>query len=259
LVIVEGSLVTDESLQPGKLDLLALEWTSNRTGRFKLFAKMEATAEARGGEYRFASLQTRLPAEVAQRLAGDDTTLSSDRVSFHLLPRLGTPCDLHSLGVLACRILLVGPNLPLAEALDDLLTMSRIFRNRFSDASWNTGTASLHEFVKTGEGGAWAEKLGPHRLVGGRMEHSEAFREVPAVLWWQVIEVIAKLFPGEALGSFCKSYDDFSPRALHETFAEPLAALDSLTVRTRELLFGNPRVNQEILDVVRSVARKPCG
>jgi hypothetical protein len=201
-------------------------------------------------------LQTRLPRELSDWLADGESTLSSDRVTFQLLPRLGTPCDLYSLGVLALRTLISGSGVPLSEALDDLLAMSRLYRNRFSNGNWSTGIASLHEFVKSGEGGAWAEKLGPHRLVRGRISAAEAFREIPAPMWWEVIEFVARLFPGEALGSFCKSYDEFSPRALHEVFTEPLSCLDSLVVRSRDLLFGNPQTNRELLGLIRAVAAR---
>lgn len=256
LVVVEGSLITDEPLQAGRLDLLGLEWMTRKSGRLRLFAKIDVAAGDGAEEYRFSSLQTRLPPDLSEWLADGESTLSSDRVAFHLLPRLGTPCDLYSLGVMALRTLIAGSGVPLSEALDDLLAMSRLYRNRFSHGNWNTGTASLHEFVKSGEGGAWAEKLGPHRLVRGRISVSEAFREIPAAMWWEVMEFVARLFPGEALGSFCKSYDDFSPRALHDVFTEPLSALDSLVVRSRDLLFGNPQTNRELLEVIRAVSVK---
>lgn len=256
LVVVEGSMITDEPLQAGRLDLLGLEWMSRSSGRLRLFAKIDSASGDGVEGYRFSSLQTRLPRELAEWLANGETTLSSDRVAFHLLPRLGTPCDLYSLGVLALRTLVAGPGVSLSEALDDLLSMSRLYRNRFSHGNWNTGTASLNEFVKTGEGGPWAEKLGPHRLVRGRISASEAFGEVPAAMWWEVMEFVARLFPGEALGSFCKGDDDFSPRALHEVFKEPLSALDSLVARSRDLLFGNPQTNRELLEVIRSISAK---
>jgi hypothetical protein len=256
LVVVEGSLITDETLQAGRLDLLGLEWTTRKSGRLRLFAKIDGAAADVAAEYRFTSLQTRLPPELNEWLAEGESTLSSDRVAFQLLPRLGTPCDLYSLGVLALRTLIAGSGVPLSEALDDLLAMSRLYRSRFSNGNWNTGSASLHEFVKSGEGGAWAEKLGPHRLIRDRVSAEEAFREIPAPMWWEVIEFVARLFPGEALGSFCKGYDDFSPRAPHEVFTEPLVCLDSLVVRSRDLLFGNPQTNRELLGLIRTVAAK---
>jgi hypothetical protein len=156
--------------------------------------------------------------------------------------------------VLGLRLLVAGPGVPLAEAVDDLLAMARLFSKRFSHGNWNTGTASLNEFVKTGEGGPWAEKLGPHRLVGGRLTANDAFREIPAPMWWQVLEFVSRLFPGESIGCFCKGYDDFSPRALHETFTEPLAVLDTLLAATRDLMFGNPQLNRELLGIIRRAA-----
>jgi hypothetical protein len=254
LVVVEGALITDERLETGKLDLLALEWHGRSRDRLRLFAKMDGNANSIRGEYRFASLQTRLPEEWVEQFSSGDSSLGTDRVSFQLLPRLGTPCDLYSLGVLSLRLLITGPDASLGETVDDLLRMARLFRQRFSNGNWSTGTGSLNEFVNSGEGGAWAEKLGPQHLVGGRISMEEAFSEIPARLWWQVMEFVSRLFPGEALGSFCESFDDFSPRAPAAAFLEPLACVDRLLVCTREMLFGNPRANKEILEMIRGFA-----
>jgi len=248
---MEGTLLSEETIHAGRLDLLGLEWVLPKLGRLCLYAKIEGKNAEAEGEYRFCSLQTKLPPEVRDWLDSGKNTLSSDRVSFHLLPRIGTPCDLYSLGVIALRVLIHHPD-GLAASVDDLLSLARQYRMRYSNANWSTGTASLPEFAKTGEAGPIVERLGPQWLIANSdVNASDAFREIPAPLWWATIDFVSRLFPGEALDSFCKSHDDFQTRALHEVLVAPIAELESLLGRTRELLFGNPNANRELLKAVQ--------
>jgi len=253
LVVMEGTLLSEEPIHAGRLDLLGLEWTLPRLGRLCLYGKIEGKTAEVEGEYRFSSLQTKLPPELKDWLDGGKGTLTSDRVEFHLLPRIGTPCDLYSLGVIGLRILLYHPD-GLAASLDDLLSLARQYRLRYSNADWKTGTASLVEFVKSGEAGALADRLGPQWLLANSdVTAADALREIPAPLWWATVDFLTRLFPGEALDCFCKSHDDFQPRALHEVLTGPIATLESLLGSTRELLFGNPNTNRELLQAIQQV------
>lgn len=257
LVVMEGTLLSEEPIHAGRLDLLGLEWVLPRLGRLCLYGKIEGKTAEVEGEYRFSSLQTKLPPDLREWLDGGKGTLTSDRVEFHLLPRVGTPCDLYSLGVIGLRILLQHPD-GLAASLDDLLSLARQYKLRYSNANWKTGTASLMEFVKTGEAGAVATRLGPQWLLSNsEVDVADAFREIPAPLWWATIDFLTRLFPGEALDSFCKSHDDFQPRALHEVLGGPIAALESLLASSRELLFGNPNTNRELLRAIQQLKTAP--
>ena len=253
LVVMEGTLLSEEPIHAGRLDLFGLEWLLPRLGRLCLYAKIEGKTAEVEGEYRFSSLQTKLPPELKEWLDGGKGTLTSDRVEFHLLPRVGTPCDLYSLGVIGLRILLQHPD-GLAASLDDLLSLARQYKLRYSNANWKTGTASLSEFVKTGEADAVASRLGPQWLLSNSdVDAAQAYREIPAPLWWATIEFVSRLFPGEALDGFCKSHDDFQPRALHDVLSAPIAALECLLGSSRELLFGNPSTNREVLHAIQQL------
>jgi hypothetical protein len=250
LVVMDGTLLSEEPLHAGRLDLLEMDWVLPRLGRLRLYGRIEGKAET-PGEYRFCTLQTKLQPDVREWLDSGKGGLTSDRVEFHLLPRIGTPCDLYSLGVIGARILFHRPD-GTAPVIDDLLSLARAYRQRYSNANWSTGTASLHEFIKTGEAGPIDERLGPQWLLsGGEVSSSEAFREIPPALWWSAVDFLTRMFPGEALDSFCKSNEDFQPRALPETFTAPVAALEALLVRTRELLFGNPSANRELRQIIQ--------
>lgn len=250
LVVIEGTLLSEEPLRAGARDLLGLEWVLPKLGRLCLYAKIVDNASATGGEYRFRSLQTKLQPEVKEWLDSGTGSLTSDRISFQLLPCIGTPCDLYSLGVIALRILLHHPD-GLAASLDDLLSLARNYRQRYSNANWSTGTASLHEFAKTGEAGPIDAQLGPQWLLANSdISASDGFRDIPPALWWATIDFLTRLFPGEALDSFCKTHEVFQPRALQEVLAAPIAALEALLARTRELLFGNPTANRELRQAI---------
>lgn len=250
LVVMEGTLLSEEPLHAGRLDLLEMDWVLPKLGRLRLYARIEGKTADNHGEYRFFSLQSKLQPEIREWLDSGKGSLTSDRVSFHLLPRIGTPCDLYSLGIIAVRILLHHPD-GLAATVDDLLGLARSYRMRYSNANWSTGTATLHEFVKTGEAGPVAERLGPQWLAPDSDTAADAFREIPASLWWTTIDFISRLFPAEALDSFCKGNDDFQPRAPQEVFTAPIATLETLLVRTRELLFGNPSSNREVRHAIQ--------
>ena len=249
LVVMDGTLLSEEPLHAGRLDLLEMDWVLPKLGRLRLYGRIEGKAET-PGEYRFCSLQTKLQPEVREWLDSGKGSLTSDRVEFHLLPRIGTPCDLYSLGVIGARILFQRPD-GTAPVVDELLSLARAYRQRYSNANWSTGTASLHEFVKTGEAGPIDERLGPQWLLAGEEISSlDAFREIPAALWWSTVDFLTRMFPGEALDSFCKNNDDFQPRAPQETLTAPTAALEALLVRTRELLFGTPYANREVRQII---------
>jgi hypothetical protein len=251
LVVMEGTLLSEEPLHAGRHDLLSMEWVLPKLGRLCIYAKIEGKTSEANGEYRFCSLQTKLQPEVKEWLDSGKGSLTSDRLSFQLLPRIGTPCDLYSLGVIALRILLHHPD-GLAASLDDLLSLARNYRQRYSNANWITGTASLLEFAKTGEAGPIDDRLGPQWLLANSdTSASDAFREIPPALWWATIDFLTRLFPGEALDTFCKSHDDFQPRALHEVLVAPIAALETLLTHSRELLFGNPAVNRELKQAIQ--------
>lgn len=252
LVVIEGTLATEEPLPVGRLDLLVMEWLLPKLGRLRLYCRIEGKLPGGGGEYRFRSLQSKLAPQVLAWLDAEKGTLTADRVPFHLLPRVGTPGDLYALGVVALRILLHHPD-GLAATLDDLLSLARAYRTRHSDGNWGTGMATLHDFVKTGEGGPAADRLHPRWLCPDHQMAAEALQQIPAALWWNVIEFVCRLFPGEVADSFCKNHEDFQPRAPHEVFTAPIAALDTLLVRSRELLFGNPLANREIRHAIRQV------
>jgi hypothetical protein len=90
--------------------------------------------------------------------------------------------------------------------------------------------------------------LGPHRLLREKIAPEAAI--FPADLWWDAISLIIRLFPGIGPDSLCRDFGDAPPLALEKVFAEPLAELEKLLVRSRSLLLVDWNYNREIRSVI---------
>lgn len=245
LVIMEGTLLSEEPLDAGPRDLVEMVWKLPGHGLLRLYATVDGRNNLSRGEYQFRSLQTLLRPEIYELLGSGRGTIASDRVAFHFLPRIGTPCDLYSVGVIGLRILLLHPD-GLSATLGDLLALARKYRTRYGNANWSTGNVTLGEFARTGEAGEVVNRLGPQWLAPDLKIANCAADDIPTALWWDTIDFLSRLFPGIALGSFCKDNDDFESRAPHEAFTAPIAAVEMLLARSRDLLFGSPAANREV-------------
>jgi hypothetical protein len=253
LSVIEGTLQTDESLQASRKDLLELDLRLAKGKRFKVYGNFVAQRPT-AGENRFLSLPLAVPADVLEELERGGMQFS-ERVDFRVLPRLGATCDLFSMGVLSVRAILCGPSRVLAESVDDLLGLVHAYGGTFEASEWDTGSGQLAGFVASEKGVAWRDKLGSICIAEG-ISAEDAAAAIPSRLWWQIIEFIGRLFPGEMPGSFARDFDDFEARAPERVFAEPIEALDGLVQAARSLLFGNPVASREILTVIRGLAAK---
>ncbi|MDB6079293.1 MAG: hypothetical protein JWO82_3040 [Akkermansiaceae bacterium] len=253
LSVIEGTLQTDESLQASRKDLLELDLRLAKGKRFKVYGNFVAQRPT-AGENRFLSLPLAVPPDVIEELERGGMQFS-ERVDFRVLPRLGATCDLFSMGILAVRTLLCGPNRLLAELVDDLLGLVHAYGGTFEASEWDTGSGQLAGFIASDKGAAWRDKLGSICIAEG-ISAEDAAAAIPNQLWWQIVEFIGRLFPGEMPGAFAKDFDDFEARAPERVFAEPIEALDGLVQAARSLLFGNPVASREILTVIRGLAAK---
>ena len=251
LIVIEGTLFTDQLIRPGKLDLFTLEWALPRGGRKQIVCRLEARSANTEAEYRFVSLPTKNVPEVEYIVSNLKQSISSDKIDFLLIPRLGSTCDLYSLAVSCLRVLLTHPD-GLSAMLDDLLGLLHLYKKRIGNNEWQTGMGSLDDFVRSGEAGDVLDRLGPHRMVANsEIDVSDAFKEIPSTLWWTMMSFLLRLFPGECQDSFVSSYDDFQPRAMHEVFRRPLEELEILVEKSRSIIFGDHSANREILRAIR--------
>lgn len=254
--VIEGTLQTDETLECSRKDLLELNLRLTKGRRFSIHGNLMSQRPV-NGEIRFLSFPQKVPDDVMAELERGGVQFA-ERVDFRVIPRLGATCDLFSMGVLAVRTLLSCGAGSLSATLDDLLGLMRAYGATLGAGDWDTGSGQLAVFVASDKGAPWRAKLGPSRLAEG-LTIDDAETAIPERLWWQVVEFIGKLFPGEVPGSFSKDYDDFDNRAPERVFTEPMEALDSLIEHSRTLLLGNPLASREILTVIRGLAARIRG
>ena len=254
--VIEGTLQTDETLECSRKDLLELNLRLTKGRRFAIYGNLMSQRPV-NGEIRFLSLPLKVPDDVMAELERGGVQFA-ERLDFRVIPRLGATCDLFSMGVLAVRTLLSCGASSLSATLDDLFGLMRAYGATLGAGDWDTGSGRLAVFVASEKGAPWRTKLGPSRLAEG-LTIDDAETAIPARLWWQVVEFVGKLFPGEIPGSFSKDYDDFDSRAPERVFADPLEALDSLIEHCRTLLLGNPVASREILTIIRGLSARIRG
>lgn len=240
-VSLEGTLVTTERLATAGSDLLWLR-LALPSGRVDLYARMKAGESAAAEELRFQTLPQRLGAETVASL-NQSLGVPLSNVLFETLPLLTTPCDLYSLGVLGVRTLLVGEELSLPIALDEMLSLAR------KAAPEDESAPSIARRVSAiaAADPERAATLGPHRLL----REPGPMPPFPESLWWEAIALLLRFFPGCGPDSFCRDLGDAPPLALEQIFDEPLMELEKLLLRSRSVLFSDWAANREIGALIR--------
>ncbi len=245
--IVTGTLSTQERLSPGATDLAWLRIDLPGVTA-DLYGVLESAAAMAAGEWRFRSLQQRLPEKVVAALKEREGVPIQD-VAFETLPQLSSPCDLYSLAVLAVRTMLVNGGNTLAVALDEVLSLARQCAVSAKEA------ASLEDRIGAlmDKDKRWLESLGPHRLTREEMSPKTALDLVPREVWLRTLAMIVRMFPGVGPDSACRDLGDAPAAGPHAVYAPVLTDLDRLLVETRSLIMIDWRFNREIHSVVRDV------
>jgi hypothetical protein len=168
------------------------------------------------------------------------------QVQFEIIPVLATPFDLYSLGVLAARTLLVNNQTSLPVALDELHALAH------EVASSHDGKAGLTKRIEVvfGKDESWKESLGPHRVTYDDVKPQAALELVTPSLWWDVLAMMVRMFPGMGPDSTCRDFGHAPPGGLHRVFDQALTDLDNLLVRTRSLIVTDSRFNREVRSVI---------
>jgi hypothetical protein len=167
--------------------------------------------------------------------------------TFEVIPILGSPVDLYSLGVLATRLLLVNGEASLPVAMDEILSLAREVANQHDPQS----PLGLRVRAIVESDPRWMLALGPHRLVWEGLTAEQASEMVPPDLWADVLAMIVAMFPGIGPDSAARDYGDAPAGAQHRVFDRAIADLDRLLLRTRSLIVIDWRYNREIHSVIR--------
>lgn len=163
LVVFSGTLRTPEPLETSRKDLLRLQFKIGGGKRGEFYATLDTLAG--DDEWRFLSYPFIPPEGMDVESMGESGTLF-EKVSFDLFPGVGSTRDLHSLGVLAFRVLFSISGSDLSERLDEFHVMLRRFGGGSDDSQWATGSGRLLDFVNSPAGDKWREKFGPRNVIG---------------------------------------------------------------------------------------------
>ena len=251
-VVLEGTFLSQERLEAAGRDLV---WFRMNAGgsTIDVYARLERTSALAAGEWRFRSVPLQ-PNPAALAALKAEEGLQAGDVPFEHLPLLATPSDLHSLGVLAVRTLLVNARTSLPVALDEVMSLAR-------QVAQEAGRGAKERLgVRVGrilaQDKRWAESLGPQRLVHEAVSAQAAFEVVPADVWCDVLGWVVRMFPGVGPDSFAKDLGDAPPEGLHAVFARPIEELNGLLLRTRSLIVIDWKFNREVHVAIRNSLMK---
>ena len=251
-VVVEATLTAQERLGDDESALLWVQLTLPG-GKVDLYGFHNRSQAMTGGETTFKTLPLSLPkATVAelQSVAGVPFT----GAPFAILPPLSTPCDLYSLAVLALRVFIVNPRNALPQVLDTALSLARhLEEDATSEESLGARIARC-----AAEDPRWLEALGPQHLRHEEIASADALACLPPGLWWDILAIILRFFPGIGPNSFCKGWGSAPSLALDAIFDPPIAEMEHLAIHSRALVALDWSQNREIAEVIRGVEQN-CG
>lgn len=245
-VVMEGTLVMPEPQYVSPRDLLWIRLPL-LANRIDIYGHAYATEGLARGEIRFRTLPQKLTEAVVVALRAAEGVPFS-RCAFEVAPMLSSPCDLHALGVLAVRILLVHEKTTLAVKLDEVLSLARqVSLQPQANVPLPKRLQSLFE-----QEAKWRSLLGPQHLSHQEITPEVAFQWIPPRLWFETLAALIRLFPGLGPDSFCRDLGDAPPLALDSIFIPALQAWQDLILRSRSLLMIDWNFNREIHSVIQS-------
>jgi hypothetical protein len=243
-IVVEGTFYTNQRMDVNLLDLVWLRLALSH-GTVELVVRLEADTALAHGEWRFRSLPYAWRDTVIQDLnVAEGVPLS--HVPFKTIPHVNSPIDLYSLAVIAVRLFLVHQGTSLPVILDEVLSLAHQVAYQFDPQ------IPLVSRIKNlfSEDSRWANSLGPQHLINHEISAEKAFRYIPSSLWWQLLEVLIKMFPGIGPDSEFKNYGDLSFNTPELAFNNTIEKLSQLIKRTKPLVFSNWNQNRQIWDLI---------
>lgn len=246
--VIEATFRTDARVPDGGSDLFELRLPIDGE-RVILHGRVRADQALGPGELRFKSVPTRFESATASALRAAEGVPMRD-VAFEVVPLASTPCDLHALGVLGVRTLLVNGGNTLAVALDELVSLSRqAAAERESGDSISLEESFERAFFSDDR---WVASIGPQRLVVDDVPPAQAVDMIPPEIWVRVLATLSRMLLGGGDAGFCRDVGDTRGLSAHVVFDGAIEALSALLVRTRSLIVVDWRHNREVHSVIRS-------
>ena len=237
-IVLEGTLVAEDYLGLDPHDLL---WFKLPVAdeRLEFYAHVYMAEAVGPREARFRTVPMKLSEPVIATLK---STGAFAKAPYEIWPLLSSPCDMHSLGIIAIRTLLANSKSNLPVIIDDVLGLARFVgkdRDQEEDLTPElkavlAGDQKLYDLVS------------PHALLEQDWTPAQARSQICLELWLETIAWMLRLFPGAGKQSYCKNFGDVSPLALENVFDAPIQELEHLTLRLRSLLTPTAAANQEI-------------
>jgi hypothetical protein len=257
-MILEATFATDERISIGKNDLVWLRINA-ASGRIDLYGRLESQSALAAGEFRLRTVPQRLGQAAAANLQAGQGVPITD-VQFEVIPLLSTPCDVYSMGVLAIRALLVGPDSKLPVAVDEVMSLAKAAETLAASAGGDTRPPldrRIEQLLK--DDPRWLQALGPQRLTTEPMTAQEALNVVPLALWSKMLAMIIRCFPGLSADSACADLGDARQGGVHLAYERLAEDLEQLLRTTRSLIVIDWNYNREIHAVVRKYAMGLAG
>ncbi len=249
-VSAEATLALPSVAMVGRNDLV---WIRLAIGgrRLDLHGTAERSSAMAVGEWRFRSSKLVMDAAASSAVKGLEGVPIPD-VEIEVVPLLSSPCDLHGLGVLGARTLLVNGESSLAVVADELQSLAR---EAGAIADGSTSLATRIQRLANNDR-RWAESLGPQRLTDAGLTADSALAMIPAELWWDVVGTLVRMFPGAGADAVCRDLGDAPATSPHMVFHTTLEDISRLLVRTRSLVVIDWGQNREVNAVIRGYLLK---
>ena len=247
-IAIEATLISQErfAISPNSLAWIRLPLG---VAHVDLYGYLDQGAALTKGEAVLRTLPQAMDVQVAKALQ-ESEGLSFSQAPFEIMPGLSSPVDLYSLGVIATQILLTNPRLTLPFAMDGVLSLA----SNVAAAGEPTLAIGVQVAKAVALDGRWLEFVGPQNLLHVETTADEASALIPLELWWEVIGLIIRLFPGMGPASYCSDTGAAPDAAIEIVFDSPLRDLDALLVRTRATLLTDWAANVEIAGVLKTIA-----
>lgn len=247
-VVLEATLTAQQRVLPAPGDVISLRFALEGQA-FDLESRIDPSGSVGFGEWRVRTIEKALDVQAVELLKRAQGQTVPDAL-FDLAPALSTPCDLHSMGVLAVRTLLVNGQRHLGVALDDLMSMARR-TGTDSQTTLDSLARAIETELRTQPGSASA--LGPVNLAHEPTHASVASAVVPLQVWAQILAACAALIPGLTPASWCAEAGAAPPASPERVYDAPLAEFRRLARVVRSLLVCDWSSNREIDAVVREL------
>jgi hypothetical protein len=173
-------------------------------------------------------------------------TAAFARAPYEIWPLLSSPCDLHSLGIMAIRFLLANADSNLPLIVDDVLGLAR-YLGKTDDPPISLAPRLAGVLEKDAK---LRDLVSPHCLTNAGLNPAQARAAIFPNVWLDTMAWLMRLFPGAGKQTYCQSFGDVSPLALETVFDGPIQDLESLVLRLRSVLVPTAVANEEIASVI---------